>query len=133
MIGGFRYGTGKKVVGSLLLGLYDDAGLLDYGGFTSAIAADERNEITRKLEALIHEPGFTGRAPGGPRRWSKREMNDWKPLEPKLAVEVEYDHFTGHRFRHGTKLLRWRPDKAPRRCSIKQVERETKSALSLLK
>ncbi|HTC90773.1 MAG TPA: ATP-dependent DNA ligase [Bryobacteraceae bacterium] len=133
VIGGFRYGTGKKVVGSLLLGLYDDAGLLDHVGFTSAFAADERKEITRKVEALIEAPGFTGRAPGGPSRWSKRDMNDWKPLMPKLVVEVEYDHFTGHRFRHGTKLLRWRPDKAPRQCTLKQVEKETKSALSLLK
>jgi len=68
VIGGFRYGTGKKVVGSLLLGLYDDAGLLDHVGFTSAFAADERKEITRKVEALIEAPGFTGRAPGGPSR-----------------------------------------------------------------
>jgi ATP-dependent DNA ligase len=133
VIGGFRYGSKGKVVGSLLLGLYDDAGHLDHVGFTSAIAADERKEITRKLEALVQEPGFTGRAPGGPSRWSKREMDDWKPLSPKLVVEVEYDHFTGHRFRHGTKLLHWRPDKAPRQCTMKQVERETKSALSLLK
>jgi ATP-dependent DNA ligase len=133
VIGGFRYGAGKKVVGSLLLGLYDDKGLLDHVGFTSAIAADERQEITRKLEALIHEPGFTGRAPGGPSRWSKREMDDWRPLAPKLVVEVEYDHFTGHRFRHGTRILRWRPDKAPRQCTMQQVERETQSALSLLR
>ncbi len=133
VIGGFRYGSNSKLVGSLLLGLYDDEGLLDHVGFTSAIAADKRKEITRKLEALIQEPGFTGRAPGGPSRWSKREMDDWKPLAPKLVIEVEYDHFTGHRFRHGTKLLRWRPDKAPGQCSIRQVERETKSALSLLK
>jgi len=132
VIGGFRYGSNTKVVGSLLLGLYDEAGLLDHVGFTSAIAAAERKEITRKLEALIKEPGFTGRAPGGPSRWSTREMDDWKPLAPKLVVEVEYDHFTGHRFRHGTKLLRWRPDKAPKQCTMKQVERETKSALSLL-
>jgi ATP-dependent DNA ligase len=132
VIGGFRYGAGKKVVGSLLLGLYDDAGLLDHVGFTSAFSADERKEITRKLEPLIHEPGFTGRAPGGPSRWSKREMDDWKPLAPKLVVEVEYDHFTGHRFRHGTKLLRWRPDTEPLQCTTRQVERETKSALSLL-
>jgi ATP-dependent DNA ligase len=132
VVGGFRYGSKKKVVGSLLLGLYDDAGLLDHVGFTSAIATAERPEITSKLEALIKEPGFTGRAPGGPSRWSTRDMDDWKPLEPKLVVEVEYDHFTGHRFRHGTKLLHWRPDKAPRQCTMKQVERETKSALSLL-
>jgi ATP-dependent DNA ligase len=133
VVGGFRYGAGKKVVGSLLLGLYDDAGLLDHVGFTSAFSAEERKQITHKVEALIHEPGFTGRAPGGPSRWSKREMDDWKPLSPKLVVEVEYDHFTGRRFRHGTKLLRWRPDKAAQQCTMKQVERETKSALSLLK
>jgi len=101
-------------------------------GFTPAIAAPERQEITSKLEALIKEPGFTGCAPGGPSRWSTREMDDWKPLAPKLVVEVEYDHFTGHRFRHGTKLLRWRPDKEPLQCTMKQVEREMKSALSLL-
>jgi ATP-dependent DNA ligase len=133
VIGGFRYGSNSKLVGSLLLGLYDDAGLLDHVGFTSGIATAERKAITRKLEALIEAPGFTGRAPGGPSRWSKREMGDWEPLAPKLVIEVEYDHFTGHRFRHGTKLLRWRPDKAPLQCSIRQVERETKSALSLLK
>lgn len=133
VIGGFRYGSNSKLVGSLLLGLYDDAGLLDHVGFTSAIAADKRKEITRKLEALIQEPGFTGRAPGGPSRWGKREMDDWKPLSPRLVIEVEYDHFTGHRFRHGTKLVRWRPDKAPRQCSFQQVEKETKSALSLLR
>lgn len=133
VVGGFRYASKGKVVGSLLLGLYDDAGLLDHVGFTSAFAANERKEITRKVEGLVHEPGFTGRAPGGPSRWSKRESDDWKPLEPKLVVEVEYDHFTGHRFRHGTKLLRWRPDKAPRQCTMSQVERESKSALSLLK
>lgn len=133
VIGGFRYASKGNVVGSLLLGLYDAAGRLDHVGVTSAIAADQRTEMTRKVEALIEEPGFTGKAPGGPSRWSKREMDDWKPLAPKLVVEVEYDHFTGGRFRHGTRLLRWRPDKAPRQCTMTQVERETRSALSLLK
>ena len=133
VVGGFRYGAKNKVVGSLLLGLYNDAGLLDHVGFTSAIPSAERKDLTRKLEALVQEPGFTGKAPGGPSRWSKRETNEWKPLAPKMVVEVEYDHFTGDRFRHGTKLLRWRPDKAPRQCTTKQVERESKSALSLLK
>ena len=132
VVGGFRYGSKTKLVGSLLLGLYDAEGRLDHVGFMSGIAAHERKELTRKLEALIEEPGFTGKAPGGPSRWSKRESDDWKPLAPKLVVEVEYDHFTGDRFRHGTRLLRWRPDKAPRQCTIKQVERESKSALSLL-
>ncbi len=120
-------------MGSLLLGLYDGGGRLDHVGFTSAISADQRKEITRKLEALIEEPGFTGKAPGGPSRWSKRDMDDWKPLALRLVVEVEYDHFTRGRFRHGTRLLRWRPDKASRQCTLTQVERETRSALSLLK
>jgi ATP-dependent DNA ligase len=133
VVGGFRYASKGKLVGSLLLGLYDAGGRLDHVGFTSAIAADQRKEITRKLEAVIAEPGFTGKAPGGPSRWSKRDMDDWKPLAPKLVVEVEYDHFTGGRFRHGTRLLRWRPDKAPHQCTLTQVERETRSALSLLK
>jgi ATP-dependent DNA ligase len=132
VVGGFRYASKGRLVGSLLLGLYDSAGRLDHVGFTSGITAVERKELTRRLEALIEEPGFTGKAPGGPSRWSKRESDDWKPLAPKLVVEVEYDHFTGDRFRHGTRLLRWRPDKAPRQCTIKQVARESKSALSLL-
>jgi ATP-dependent DNA ligase len=133
VVGGFRYGSKGRLVGSLLLGLYGSSGRLDHVGFTSAIPAEARPEVTRQLEQLIREPGFTGKAPGGPSRWSKRDMDDWKPLAPRLVVEVEYDHFTGGRFRHGTKLLRWRPDKAPRQCTISQVERETQSALSLLR
>ncbi len=133
VVGGFRYAIKGKVVGSLLLGLYDGGGKLNHVGFTSAISTGQRKEITRKLEALIAEPGFTGKAPGGPSRWSKRNMDDWKPLASKLVVEVEYDHFTGGRFRHGTRLLRWRPDKSPLQCTLTQVERETRSSLSLLK
>jgi ATP-dependent DNA ligase len=132
VIGGFRYATKKKVVGSLLLGLYDTDGLLHHVGFTSSIPAAERKELTKKLEALIHPAGFNGRALGGPSRWSNRESDDWKPVEPQLVVEVQYDHFTGHRFRHGTRLLRWRPDKAPRQCTMKQVEKESTSPLTLL-
>jgi ATP-dependent DNA ligase len=133
VVGGFRYLAGQKVVGSLLLGLYDDEGLLQHVGFTSSIEAAERPALTRKLKALIEPPGFTGRAPGGPSRWSTEKSSVWEPLRPELVVEVRYDHFTGHRFRHGTKLMRWRPDKAPRQCMMEQVERETKSPLSLLR
>jgi len=132
VVGGFRYAAKGKVIGSLLLGLYDDQGLLHHVGFTSSFAAAERKELTKKVEALVQPPGFTGRAPGGPSRWSTRESDEWYPLEPKLVVEVQYDHFTGGRFRHGTKLLRWRPDKAPRQCNMKQVEKESKSPLTLL-
>jgi ATP-dependent DNA ligase len=133
VVGGFRYLAKEKVVGSLLLGLYDKASLLHHVGFTSSIAAEERPALTKKLEALVEPPGFTGRAPGGPSRWNAVKSTDWKPLRPELVVEVRYDHFTGHRFRHGTKLMRWRPDKAPHQCLIKQVEIETKSPLGLLR
>jgi ATP-dependent DNA ligase len=133
VVGGFRYLAGQKVVGSLLLGLYDREGLLQHVGFTSSIEAASRPALTRKLKAMIEPPGFTGRAPGGPSRWSSEKSTVWEPLRPELVVEVRYDHFTGHRFRHGTKFMRWRPDKAPRQCLMEQVERETKSPLSLLR
>ena len=113
VVGGFRYNEGKRIVGSLLLGLYNDAGLLDHVGFTSALKAEEKKALTKKLEKLIAPPGFTGDKPGGPSRWSTKRSAEWQPLKPKLVVEVCYDHFTGGRFRHGTRLLRWRPDKAP--------------------
>jgi ATP-dependent DNA ligase len=133
VVGGFRYSAEEKQVGSLLLGLFDDAGLLHHVGFTSSISVKDRPALTKKLEALIEAPGFTGRAPGGPSRWSTAKSSEWEPLRPKLVVEVRYDHFTGHRFRHGTKLMRWRPDKSPHQCLLKQVEMETKSPLGLLK
>jgi ATP-dependent DNA ligase len=132
VVGGFRYASAKKVVGSLLLGLYDEEGLLNHVGFTSSIAAADRKELTGKLEELIQPPGFTGRAPGGPSRWSTERSAEWKPLKPEFVVEVQYDHFTGERFRHGTKLLRWRPDKAPQTCTMKQVEFESKARYSSL-
>jgi len=132
VVGGFRYGEKKAVVGSLLLGLYDDAGLLHHVGFTSGIKAADRSALTKKLEKLKGE-GFTGRAPGGPSRWSTERSAVWTPLKPELVVEVSYDHFTGGRFRHGTKLLRWRPDKDPRHCSLEQVApRKQQKALELL-
>ena len=132
VVGGFRYLSKKKQVGSLLLGLYDDAGKLDHVGFTSSIHDKDRRALTEKLTKLIKPPGFTGNAPGGPSRWSSERSAEWQPLAPKLVVEVQFDHFTGGRFRHGTKFLRWRPDKAPRDCTFKQVERENQSALNLL-
>ena len=124
--GGFRYAEKKAEVGSLLLGLYDDEGLLHHVGFTSAIPAKERPALTKKLEALIGPPGFTGNAPGGPSRWATERSAAWKPLKPKLVVEVRYDQVTGRRFRHGTALLRWRPDKAPKQCTFEQLAPELK-------
>ena len=121
VVGGFRYLSGSDEVGSLLLGLYNPQGLLDHVGFTSTIAKDERAALTRKLRALQAQPGFTGKAPGGPSRWSTERTREWEPLKPELVVEVRYDQVTGDRFRHGTKLLRFRPDKAPRQCLIDQI------------
>ena len=128
VVGGFRYGTGTNLVGSLLLGLYDDAGLLHHVGFTSSIPASDRPALTKRLEALIEPPGFTGRAPGGPSRWSTERSAEWQPLRPELIAEVRYDHVTGDRFRHGTKFLRWRPDKAPQQCRIEQLQPEAQPA-----
>jgi ATP-dependent DNA ligase len=132
VVGGFRYLEKKPLVGSLLLGLYDDQRKLNHVGFTSSIHDEERAALTKHLERLIKPPGFTGKAPGGLSRWSTKRSAEWEPLDPKLVAEVEFDHFTGGRFRHGTKFLRWRPEKDPAACSIKQVEREKRSALNLL-
>jgi len=132
VVGGFRYASKGKVVGSLLLGLYDNGGLLHHVGFTSNIPNDEKPAITRQLEKLKKAPGFTGQAPGGPSRWSTERSSEWEPLAPKLVVEVQYDHFSGGRFRHGTSFLRWRPDKPPRKCTVEQVEQEGRSAVALL-
>lgn len=132
VVGGFRYLEKKRVVGSLLLGLYDSAGKLDHVGFTSSIHDEDRKSLTKKLEALIKPPGFTGKTPGGPSRWSTKRSTEWEPLATKLVVEVQFDHFTGGRFRHGTKFLRWRPEKSPKSCTMRQVRRENRSALDLL-
>ncbi len=124
VVGGFRYATGSKLVGSLLLGLYDADGRLDHVGFTSAISDAERPALTARLEALLGGEGFTGDAPGGPSRWSTDRSTAWQALRPELVVEVSYDQVTDGRFRHGTMLVRWRPDKAPRQCTREQVGEE---------
>ncbi len=132
VIGGFRYASGARVIGSLLLGLYGDDGLLHHVGFTSAFTKEQRRELTKKFEALRKPPGFTGNAPGGPSRWSTERTSEWQPVAPKIVVEVAYDHFTGGRFRHGTRFLRWRPDKDPRQCTMDQVEHREGKAMALL-
>jgi ATP-dependent DNA ligase len=133
VVGGFRYATKGGVVGSLLLGLYDGDGRLHHVGFTSSISQADRGPLTRRLKKLVSPPGFTGNAPGGPSRWSTERSTEWEPLKPKLVVEVAYDHFTGGRFRHGTQLLRWRPDKAPRQCTLDQIDQSRAASLTLLK
>jgi ATP-dependent DNA ligase len=124
VVGGFRYAEKNDLVGSLLLGLYDEAGLLLHVGFTSAIPAKEREQLTKDLEALVEAPGFTGSAPGGPSRWRTARSGQWKPLKPKLVVEVKYDQVTAGRFRHGTAIVRWRPDKDPQQCTFDQLKPE---------
>lgn len=128
VIGGFRYGenlqTGRKVVGSLLLGLYDADGLLHHVGFSSGIKAKDKPPLTDKLEAVRQDRSFTGNAPGGPSRWSTKRSSERQPVNPKYVVEVSYDHFTGERFRHGTSILRWRPDKKPSQCTMELVKQK---------
>ncbi len=132
VVGGFRYATGSKLIGSLLLGLYDDAGLLHHVGFTSAFKSSERKALTKEFEALRKPPGFTGNAPGGSSRWSTERSGEWEPVAPKVVVEVSYDHFTGERFRHGTKIVRRRPDKAPKQCTMDQVQHREGKSIALL-
>jgi ATP-dependent DNA ligase len=135
-------------VGSLLLGLYNDRGELDHVGFSSSFSREDRKRLKTILQPLIAGPprnggdsstperakparstdsdsgpgGFTGKAPGGPSRWTRDDRDtEWIPLKPKLVGEFEYDHYSGGRFRHGTKFLRWRPEKNPRQCTIDQL------------
>lgn len=122
VVGGFRYAsTNPHDIGSLLLGLYDERGALDHVGFAASFTASERRDLKKIVEPLRGGAGFTGRAPGGPSRWSSERSGEWVPLTPSLVCEVRYDHFSGGRFRHGTKFLRWRPDKKPRQCTFDQL------------
>lgn len=126
VVGGFRYSSKGKVAGSLLLGLYDKTGLLDHVGYTSSLERSDFRALTPRLEQLSRKRtsprGFTGRAPDGPSRWSQQEQRAYQALPHELVVEVEYDHVTGDRFRHGTSLVRWRPDKDPAACSLRQIQ-----------
>src|SRR5438132_10762413 len=131
VVGGFRYAEKGGGIGSLLLGLYNQQGLLDHGGFTSSFNAEQRRELKKIVEPLIGPPGFTGHAPAGASRWSTKRSTEWQPLKTKLVCEVQYDHFSGGRFRHGTKFLRWRPEKKPRQCTFEQVRPPKRHAKSL--
>lgn len=122
VVGGFRYASKGGEVGSLLLGLYDEEGKLNHVGFSSSFTAPERKKLKALLKPYMGGSGFTGHAPGGPSRWSTERSGEWEALKPKLVCEVRYDHFSGGRFRHGTKFLRWRPEKSPRSCTYEQLE-----------
>ncbi len=120
VVGGFRR-SGDGAVASLLLGLYDD-GNLDHVGFVGSMSAAERRRASEVLEPIVAPPGFTGVTPGGPSRWRKGETeSEWVPTKPIVVVEVSFDHVTARRFRHSARLLRWRPDKSPRDCTIDQL------------
>jgi ATP-dependent DNA ligase len=136
VVGGFRYGeratAGRRMVGSLLLGLYDDKGALHHVGFTSGLKSEEKPALTERLEAIGAQRSFTRNIPGGPSRWSTKHSSEWVPVRPKLVIEVSYDHFTGGRFRHGTAILRWRPDKKPQQCTMVQLQQKFISPEALL-
>ncbi|MDB5366566.1 MAG: dependent ligase [Rhodospirillales bacterium] len=123
VVGGFRTGKNDDLVASLLLGLYDQDGKLVHVGFTSGLKREERPALTARLQKLIKPPGFDRNPPGGPSRWNRGEEKPWFPLKPALVVEVRFDHVSSDRFRHGTTLLRFRPDKKPRECGMEQLER----------
>jgi ATP-dependent DNA ligase len=122
VVGGFRWAQKGGEVGSLLLGLFNDRGELDHVGFSSSFSKADRKKLKPIVKPLMGGPGFTGKAPGGPSRWTREDRNtEWFPLKHRLVCEVQYDHFSGGRFRHGTKFLRWRPDKDPKQCTMEQV------------
>ena len=126
VVGGYRENAAGDVV-SLLLGLYD-AGRLDHVGFTSTFAKADRSALAALLWRHRGEAGFTGDAPGGPSRWNGGKERPWTPLDGRLVAEVVYDQVSEGRFRHGTRFLRWRPDKDPRQCDRSQLIRELRPA-----
>jgi ATP-dependent DNA ligase len=128
VVGGFRYAQKGGELGSLLLGLFDESGKLNHVGFISSFSRKERKKLEKVILPLEGQPGFTGNAPGGPSRWTTERSTEWHPLQHKLVCEVQYDHFSGGRFRHGTKMLRWRPDKKPRQCTYDQLQEMKRAA-----
>ena len=118
----------EREIGSLLLGLYNEKGQLDHIGFSASFTREERKGLKDILKPLMAEDGspgagFTGKAPGGPSRWTRDDRDtEWFPLKRKLVGEFQYDHFSGGRFRHGTKFLRWRPEKKPEQCTTDQLK-----------
>ncbi len=122
VVGGYRLSKSGDGVGSLLLGVYDSSGVLQYVGHTSSFKTAERKQLLRELRKLEGGTSFgAGRTPGGPSRWTGGRDTSWVPLEPKLVCEVSYDYLIGDRFRHAARLLRWRPEKPPRECTFDQL------------
>ncbi len=132
VVAGFRWHTKGPVVGSLLLGLYDEHGTLHHVGVSASFTMERRAELLDELapyrDDVSGHPwagvGHTDgqRVPGGPSRWSGKKNLDWEPVRPELVVEVAYDAMEGERFRHTARFLRWRPDRDPRSCGYDQLE-----------
>ena len=136
VVAGFRWHkSGKDAVGSLLLGLYDDAGVLQHVGVTSSFTMAMRKQLAKELaplrkDAMKDHPwrewagaaAESSRMPGGQSRWSAGKDLSWEPLRIERVCEVKYDHLQGDRFRHAATFLRWRPDKPPRDCRYDQLE-----------
>ena len=118
VLAGYYEDEATRTVESLLFGLYSDDGLLHFVGYSRVY--HEAAELTKLLAPLKSESGFTGRRPGGKSRWTGK-VRTIIPLEPKLVAELSADHISGGQFRHGSRLLRWRTDKAPQDCTIDQV------------
>jgi ATP-dependent DNA ligase len=118
VIAGYRPGKEEGTVGSLILGLYDDDGKLRIVGHSSGLRAGEKRELVERLAS--YETGHRGQ--GDPSRWKNDKELEWIELRPELVVEVRFDHKSGGRIRHGTKILRWREDKAPRECLLSQMQ-----------
>jgi ATP-dependent DNA ligase len=133
-VAGFRWHKSGGVIGSLLLGLYDEAGTLHHVGVTASFTMARRRELVEeiapyRLDDLGGHPweGWAvhtaaGRAPGSPSRWNAGKDLSWEPLAPELVCEVAYDHLQGDRFRHAATFRRWRPDRDPQSCSYGQLE-----------
>jgi ATP-dependent DNA ligase len=127
VVGGFRWNKGEegRSVGSLLLGLYDEAGVLHHVGHTSSFKAAEKRALVEKLAPLVTEDesvGFgRGRTPGGPSRWTGGRDMSWVRLRPELVCEVTFDYLQGDRFRHAATFQRWRPDKPAEQCTRDQI------------
>ncbi len=115
---GYRPGKEEGTVGSLILGLYDDDGKLHVVGHSSGLRAAEKRALVDRLRP--YETGKRGH--GDPSRWKNEKDLEWIELRPELVVEVTFDHASGGRIRHGTKILRWREDKKPRECHLSQMD-----------
>ncbi|MDF2435568.1 MAG: hypothetical protein JWP44_5201 [Mucilaginibacter sp.] len=118
VVAGYRPGKESGTVGSLILGLYDDAGTLHIVGHSSGLRASEKRALVDRLAP--YETGDRGH--GDPSRWKSEKELEWVSLRPELVVEVTFDHASGGRIRHGTKILRWREDKPPRECALAQMD-----------